>query len=32
VDWLPVFMSDLACNIVCESLRFCHNERGLLID
>ena len=32
IDWLPVFVSEAACNIVCESLRFCHDQKYLGID
>ena len=29
VDWLPVFVSQLACQIITESLNFCHQRKGL---
>ena len=32
VDWLPVFVSEAACNIITESLRFCHQAKGLRIN
>jgi REP element-mobilizing transposase RayT len=32
VDWLPIFISEAACNIVTESLNFCHQKKGLRIN
>lgn len=32
VEWLPVFISEAACQIVCQSLRFCHEEKFLAVD
>jgi REP element-mobilizing transposase RayT len=32
VDWLPVFISSAACDIVTESLNFCHECKGLRIN
>jgi REP element-mobilizing transposase RayT len=32
VDWLPVFISSAACDIVTESLNFCHERKGLRIN
>src|SRR5438876_12146868 len=32
VDWLPIFVSEAACNIVTESLNFCHRQKGLRIN
>ena len=29
VDWLPVFVSEVACRIVTESLDFCHQNKAL---
>ncbi len=29
VDWLPIFVSEAACQIVTESLNFCHRRKGL---
>ena len=29
VEWLPVFVSGTACQIVADSLDFCHREKGL---
>jgi hypothetical protein len=29
VDWLPVFVSEVACKIVTDSLAFCHEHKGL---
>jgi len=31
VEWLPVFVSESTCKIVCESLTFCHREKNLRI-
>ena len=32
VDWLPVFVSGAACDIVANSLNFCHDQKGLRIN
>ncbi|HLN28159.1 MAG TPA: hypothetical protein VK395_10485 [Gemmataceae bacterium] len=32
VDWLPVFVSAEACQIVTESLLYCHQHKGLRIN
>jgi hypothetical protein len=32
VDWLPVFISGAACDIVAGSLNDCHEHRGLRIN
>jgi REP element-mobilizing transposase RayT len=32
VDWLPVFISGAACDIVVQSLSFCHERKGLRIN
>jgi REP element-mobilizing transposase RayT len=32
VDWLPVFISGAACDIVAQSLNFCHERKGLRIN
>src|SRR3989442_7575702 len=32
IDWLPVFVSGGACQIVADSLRFCHEHKHLGID
>jgi len=32
VEWLPVFVSDDACQIVAKSLDFCQREKGLRIN
>lgn len=32
VDWLPIFVSEAACNIVTESMSFCHRQKGLRIN
>jgi putative transposase len=32
VDWLPVFVSGDACQIVTDSLTFCHAQKGLRIN
>jgi REP element-mobilizing transposase RayT len=32
VDWLPVFVSERPCQIVADSLRFCHEQKQLGID
>ena len=29
VQWLPVFVSEAACRIVTDSLKFCHQQKGL---
>jgi len=29
VEWLPVFVSEVACKIVTESLNYCHREKAL---
>jgi hypothetical protein len=29
VDWLPVFVSQGACQILTDSLNFCHEHKGL---
>ena len=29
VDWLPVFVTEQACQIVTNSLNFCHDNKGL---
>ena len=29
VEWLPVFISEAACNIVIDSLNYCHHEKNL---
>ena len=32
VDWLPVFVSEAACRIVTDSLKFCHDKKGLRVN
>jgi len=32
VEWLPVFISGEACQIMTESLNFCHRQKGLRIN
>ncbi len=32
VEWLPVFISEETCQIVVESLNFCHREKALRIN
>jgi len=32
VDWLPVFVSERPCQIITESLRFCHEQKQLGVD
>jgi putative transposase len=32
VEWLPVFVSDGSCNLLTESLNFCHAQKGLRIN
>ena len=32
VDWLPVFVSAEACQIVTESLLYCHQHKGLRVN
>src|SRR5277367_4338499 len=32
VDWLPVFVSERPCQIIVDSLRFCHDQKHLGID
>ncbi len=32
VDWLPVFVGERPCQIVADSLRFCHEQKQLGID
>jgi REP element-mobilizing transposase RayT len=32
VDWLPIFISETACQIVTESLDFCHRQKGLRVN
>jgi REP element-mobilizing transposase RayT len=32
VDWLPVFVTEAACQIVTASLNFCHRQKGLRIN
>ena len=29
VQWLPVFVSEAACRIITDSLKFCHQQKGL---
>jgi len=29
VDWLSVFISDATCRIITDSLKFCHEKKGL---
>src|SRR5690242_16400090 len=29
VHWLPVFVSELACRIIADSLNYCHQHKGL---
>ena len=29
VQWLPVFVSDAPCRIITDSLKFCHEKKGL---
>jgi putative transposase len=31
-DWLPVFVSERPCQIVADSLRFCHDQKHLGVD
>ena len=32
VDWLPVFVSEAACRIISDSLKYCHNHKRLRIN
>jgi REP-associated tyrosine transposase len=32
VDWLPVFVAERPCQIIMDSLRFCHEQKHLNID
>ena len=32
VEWLPVFVSQASCEIVTESLSFCHRAKGLRVN
>ena len=32
VDWLPVFVAEPACRIICESLNYCHDQKNLRIN
>jgi len=32
VDWLPVFISQEACQIITDSLNFCHEHKGLRVN
>gem|GEM_PF-616576 len=32
VEWLPVFISETACQVICQSLRYCHKEKFLAVD
>ena len=32
LDWLPIFINEASCNIITESLNFCHREKGLRIN
>ncbi len=32
VEWLPVFISDEPCQVIVESLNFCHREKNLRIN
>ncbi len=32
VEWLPIFVSEAACQIVTDSLNFCHRQKGLRIN
>ncbi|MCB0001340.1 MAG: hypothetical protein M9927_18495 [Anaerolineae bacterium] len=32
IQWLPVFISEEPCRIVCNSLNFCHREKHLRIN
>jgi putative transposase len=31
-DWLPVFVSERPCQIIADSLRFCHDQKHLGVD
>jgi putative transposase len=32
VDWLPVFVSAAACQVIIDSLTYCHRQKGLRIN
>jgi REP element-mobilizing transposase RayT len=32
VDWLPVFVSEVTCRILADSLNFCHEQKGLRVN
>ena len=32
VDWLPVFVAERPCEIIADSLRFCHEQKHLGVD
>jgi REP element-mobilizing transposase RayT len=32
VDWLPVFVSERSCQVLTESLNFCHERKGLRVN
>ncbi len=32
VDWLPIFVSEHPCQIITDSLRFCHEQKHLGVD
>jgi len=32
VEWLPVFVSEAACQMLTESLNFCHEHKGLRVN
>ncbi len=32
VEWLPVFVTETTCQIVCKSFRFCHEQKRLRIN
>ena len=32
VDWLPTFVSESPCRIITDSLRHCHDHKGLRVN
>jgi hypothetical protein len=32
MNWLPVFVSNAACQIITDSLDFCHERKGLRVN
>src|SRR5262249_52052287 len=32
IEWLPVFVAEAPCKIVCDGLNFCHKNKGLRVN